>query len=136
MILNQCWTDKTMLILAHNRCKWFSHILASVFCKTSLSDLYHIWLHNSITMLPCNGRHRHPNIIRFTLSTVITLDDERLWVIQNKLFQSPCNPLHRFGCQRPHSTDSILFLNFLRCVKYRWTRTAEINLRICPDIWL
>lgn len=73
MILDQCWTDKTMLILAHNRCKWFSHILASVFCKTSLSDLYHIWFHNSITMLPCNGRHRHPNIIRFTLSTVITL---------------------------------------------------------------
>ena len=75
-----------MLIFAHNRRKRFPYILTPVFCKSGLTDLYHIRLYNPISVFSRYSRHWLPNVDRSALSAVVALNDKRLWIVQNKFF--------------------------------------------------
>ena len=123
-----------MLVFAHNRCKRLSNILASVFCKSSLPDLHHIRLHNPVPVLSGYGRHRLSDIIRSTLTAMITLNDKRLWIIQNEFYKSSGYPVHRLLCQWSYRPDAVFLLDFFRSIKDARTRSAEINLCICSNI--
>ena len=119
-----------MLILADNSCKRFSHIFATICRESSLTYLNHIWFYNSISMLACDCRHWISYVLWLSLTTVIALNDKRLRIIQDKLLQPSCNPLHSLWCKRSHCPDTILLFDFLRCVEYTRTRQTEIKLCI------
>ena len=136
MVLDQCWTNKTMFIFAYNRCERLPHILTPILCEPGLPDLYHVWLHNPVTMLSGDCRHRLSDVVRSALTSVIALNDKWFWIIKNELFQSSCNPVHCFLCQRTNRPDAVLFFYFFRCVKNARTWPAEINLCVCSNIWL
>ena len=75
-----------MFILAHNRCERLPHILTPILCEPGLPDLYHVWLHNPVTMLSGYGRHRFPDIVRSALTAVVALDYKWFWIIKDELF--------------------------------------------------
>ncbi len=62
------------------------------------ADLCQLSDNQFIPMLSSNRWHRIPYILRSALSTMIALNDKRLRILQNKLYQSSCDPLHSFRC--------------------------------------
>ena len=85
MILDKRRADKTMLITCGDRMyrifavspRMIRCICPHIRCKRRL--------HNSIPMLSSDGRHWLPNIVRSALSTMITLDNKRLRIVEDEL---------------------------------------------------
>ena len=115
------WFNQTMLIFAYNRCERLPHILTPVLCEPCLPDLHHIRLHNPVPVLSGYGRHRLSDIIRSTLTAMITLNDKRLWIIQNEFYKSSGYPVHRLLCQWSYCPDAVFLLDFFRSIEDTWT---------------
>ena len=68
--------------------QWFLYIMYSGCLSVSftISNRNHVRFYHTVTVFSGNCRHWLPNIIRSTLTSMITLNDKRLWIIQNEFF--------------------------------------------------
>ena len=108
--------------------QWFLYIMYSGCLPVSfpISNRNHVGFYHTVTVLSGYSWHRIPDIVRSTLAAVVALNNKWLWILEYKLFQSPCNPLHRFRCQRSHRPDSIFLFDLFRGVKDAGARQGKV----------
>ena len=77
----------------------------------------------------------HPRCLPFSFP-VTNRNNKRLFILQYKFLDASCNAFLCIYRQRAHSTDTVFFFDFIRCVKNRraWNRPVDNLRRSSP--WL